>query len=97
MPEVWKPILSEVVTTSGCAGIVHYAVRHGKGPLEFCDDDLDAWGETLLTQGRQYAYVRKVKAAFRRIVFECGLAERLPRISRRKKATYGVPLHSFPP
>src|ERR1022692_1588529 len=48
IPESWKPSLAAAKKEHGCAGIVHYAIRQGRTPADFKDEDLSAWGEMML-------------------------------------------------
>jgi hypothetical protein len=75
IPEPWKPILAVMQKHRGsgtrgqyygCAKIVRWAIRQGKAPSDFCEDDLDAWGEAFLKEGRSYEYMLSVKGNFRR-------------------------------
>lgn len=105
-PEEWKSILAVMQQHRpsnkrgqyyGCAKIVRYAIRLGRSPSEFCDDDLNTWCEAQLKRGRSYEYMNSVKSSFRRALTKNGLTEKLPAICTSHKYTpYGIPLRSFP-
>jgi hypothetical protein len=98
VPEPWKPILAAAGKEKGCAGVVRYAIRKGKPPLEFTDDDLSAWGMMMLNLKRSHWYVQRVKRNFRRLLSECRFAQQFPGISFRSgDPKYAIPLRSFPP
>jgi len=108
IPDIWKPILAAMQKHRGtgtrgqyygCAKIVRWAIRQGKTPSDFSDDDLRVWGEAFLKEGRSYEYMVSVKSNFRRALRENGLADKLPGISCNSAADrqYGVPLREFPP
>lgn len=98
VPEEWKPILAAMQGRRGCSGIVRYAIRQGKAPSEFCDDNLNAYCQALLNEGRHYLYPAEVRNRFRRGLLETGLAGQFPGIccTSQKSLAYGVPLHLFP-
>jgi len=98
VPDAWRPIFAVSLEFAGCSGIVDYAIRRGKAPSEFCDDDLDAWGEMFVKQGHCYEYTIAVKRRFRRALSESGLADCLPGIccASRNPGRYAVPVRSFP-
>src|SRR5258708_22211755 len=81
-----------------CSENVRYAIRLGKTPLQFCDDDLNAWGQISLDQGRSHRYTLAGKRRFRLALLRTGLAGQLPGICCRSQSPspYGVPLRSFP-
>lgn len=96
--EAWKAIADAMPPRSYCRGIIAYAIGHGKAPSQFCDDDLDAWGQMLLDNGRSYIYVTAVKGNFRRALVKSGFSARLPNLccTSHKRSTYAVPLKCFP-
>jgi hypothetical protein len=98
VPEEWKPVLKAMRKHSGFSGIIRYAIQQGKAPSEFGDDDLNAWGEIVIDQGRSWNYAGTVKSSFRRALLEGGLAGQFPaiRCSPSELRLYGIPLHSFP-
>jgi hypothetical protein len=97
VPEPWKPILAAAGKEKGCAGIVRYAIREGKTPLEFTDEDLSAWGIMMRNLKRSHWYVQGVKRNFRRLLSEYGFAQQFPDISFRSgDSKYAIPLRSFP-
>jgi integrase len=98
VPEDWKPILTAMQTHPRCSSIVRYAIRQGKTPFQFCNEDLNAWGQTLLDQGRSYRYTMAAKRSFRLALIRSGLAEQLPKLrcNSERPSPYGVPLLLFP-
>ncbi len=96
--EAWKAIADAMPPRSYCRGIIAYSIRHGKAPSRFCDDDLDAWGQTLLDNGRSYIYVTAVKGNFRRALVKSGFSTRLPHLccTSHKRSTYAIPVECFP-
>jgi len=106
IPEEWKSILAVMQQHRpsnkrgqyyGCAKIVRYAIRLGRSPSQFCDDDLNIWCEAQLKRGRSYEYMKSVKSNFRRALTKNGLSEKLPAIcTSHKYPPYGIPLRSFP-
>jgi integrase len=98
IPDAWKEILCALAKCkNGVSGIVRYAIRQGKVPSELCDQDLNAWSQMALNQGRAYAYAHHLSTRFRRAISELGLADNFPHISRTShKIRYGVPVRFFP-
>ena len=99
MPEAWEPILAAVAKIKGARGIVSYAINMGKTPSTLTDDDLSSWAQMMLTQKRDYQYVRRLQYEFRLELSRAGLAGNLPGIFRNWKSatSYFVPLEDFPP
>lgn len=98
VPEPWIPVLAAARKGKGCAGVVHYAIREGKMPLEFGDDDLHEWGEMMLNKKRSYRHVEAVKRNFRHLVSQGKFARLLPGISFRSEPfRYAIPFRSLPP
>lgn len=97
VPEPWRQIFA-AVKHNGCARVVRYAVRLGISPVTFSDDDLRAWGDTLLADKCSYKYVECLKRRFRRSIAKGHLGTKLPQLSlvSRRAAQYGVALRSFP-
>jgi integrase len=97
VPERWKSVLAAAKKRKGCQGVVHYAIREGRSPLEVGDDHLEAWGEMMLKQRRSYRYVEQVKRDFRSLVLERGLAHEFPRLSVRSTPyRYATPFAALP-
>ncbi len=99
VPEAWEPVIAAVAKVKGARGIVSYAINMGKTPSTLTDDDLNGWGQMMLTQKRDYQYVRALGYRFRRELAVAGLAGSLPGIFRNWKSatSYFVPLKNFPP
>ncbi len=96
-PEVekaWAEIYPVIKKRNGAAGVLRFAIRKGKKPLEFTDKDLEAWGEEMLRQGRSYSYVRNLKGYFRGRVASQGL--RLPKLPLSRREVYALPVSAFP-
>jgi integrase len=98
VPKEWTQILSAVSSLKGARGIVNFAIRRGKNPATFTDDDLNSWAHMMLTQGKCYQYIRRLPMDFRRELHEAGLASNVSGIFRHWKTAlpYFVPLCSFP-
>lgn len=97
VPEPWKSVMAAARERSGCRGVVFYAIREGRGPLEFGDEHLNAWGEMMLKQRRSYRYVEQVKRDFRSLVLERGYAKEFPRLSVRSMPyRYATPFAALP-
>ena len=106
VPDEWKAILAVMQQHRpgnkrgqyyGCAKIIRYAIRLGRSPSQFCDEDLNTWCEAQLKRGRSYEYMNSVRSNFRRALTKNGLTEKLPAIRTAHKYTpYGIPLRSFP-
>jgi len=98
VPEPWIAVLAAARRGKGCAGVVHYAIRQGKMPLEFGDDDLNEWGEMMLNKKRSYRHVEAVKRGFRHLVSQGKFARQFPGISFRSGPyRYAIPFQFLPP
>ena len=98
VPKKWELIFSAVRHLKGARGIVNFAIRRGKSPATFTDDDLNSWGHMMLQQDRCYEYIQRLPRDFRRELHKAGLADKLPGIFLHWKpaSSYFVPLSSFP-
>ena len=98
VPKEWEEILSAVRSLKGARGIVNFAIRRGKTPTTFTDDDMNAWAHMMLTQDKCYLYINRLPNDFRRVLYNAGLGDKIPGIFRHWKRTtsYFVPLHRFP-
>jgi integrase len=92
----WEAIRACVLTLKGGTGVVRYAIRAGKAPVDFGDDDLHHWGDEQIQLGRGFEYIRYIKTAFRKRVAQAGFGKLLPKLSPQSDARYGVPLEQFP-
>jgi integrase len=94
----WEPILAAVEKSSGCSGIVRFAIQKGKTPATFSDDDISKWMETMVAAGRSYLYIEGVIRDFRACIVKAALIDRLPGVSHpcRKFVPYGVPMAALP-
>lgn len=98
VPQAWESILTALKKVESCVQIIRYAIRQGKTPANFCDSDLNNWGQQMIDQGRSYQYVRTVQSRFRRRISQGELAGKIRGISFRSQEfrTYGVPLRLLP-
>lgn len=98
VPKEWDQILAAVSSLKGARGIVNFAIRRGRTPATFTDDDLNGWGHMMLAQDRCFEYIQRLPRDFRREIHNAGLAEKIPGIFRHWKtaSSYFVPLCSFP-
>src|SRR5579864_2691420 len=98
VPKEWAQIQSAVRHLKGASGIVNFAIRRGKTPATFTDDDLNSWGQMMLAQDKCYEYIQRLPQDFRRELHKAGLAGKIPAIFRPWKTSlaYSVPLGSFP-
>jgi integrase len=98
IPREWDPIVSAVRSLKGARGIVNYAIRRGKTPSNFTDDDLNSWAQMMLADDKCYEYIERLPNDFRRVLLKAGLSEKLPGIFINWKSVppYFVPLKMFP-
>lgn len=98
VPKEWAQIQSATHHLKGASGIVNFAIRRGKTPATFTDDDLNSWGQMMLAQDKCYEYIHRLPQDFRRELNKAGLSDKIPGIFRHWKpaTTYFVPLGSFP-
>jgi hypothetical protein len=96
--EAWTPLLAALTgNPRSHTGAIRFAIRNGKTPAQFSSADLDAWGEELLSTGRQYRTVRQSKWQFRKSVAQTGLGGLLTNLERvAHRTTYRIPLADFP-
>ncbi len=59
-------------------GLVQFAIARGKTPSDFSEAEVDAWGESLIRQGRKHATVRMLKSLFRKVVVRAALRNAFP-------------------
>lgn len=98
LPEIeesWRGI-QVVLSRTRSRRIVDYAIRMGKTPAEFTDEDLNHWADGELQVGRHYEYVQHVKTTFWKHISRAGLGGHLPRLSIRSRQNYGVPIDQLP-
>jgi integrase len=98
IPPEWNPIVSAVLSLKGASGIIKYAIRRGKTPSNFTDDDLNSWARMMLADDKCYEYIERLPNDFRRVLLKAGLSEKLPGIFINWKSVppYFVPLRMFP-
>jgi hypothetical protein len=55
LADAWQPVLA-ALPKRGCGAIVRYAIRQSRTPSQFCDKDLEAWGQTWLDKGESFGH-----------------------------------------
>ena len=98
MTKLWEPIIAAVAKTDGALGIVRYAISIGRTPSTLTDDDLSAWMQMRVSQGRGYPSTASKVRGFRATLSHAKLAGHLPGIFRvwKSKIRYGVHPDNFP-
>jgi hypothetical protein len=93
IPVEWRKIEDAMPRTSAKL-IVHYAVRIGKLPSVFSEDDLLAWRQERAKSGRSLVDAEGDCPRFRSAIARSGLSSKIPSIKPRDKR-YGVPLEQL--
>ena len=93
----WREISAAVAKSGGGSAVVHYAIKNGKSPTDFTENDLHLFGDAAIRDGRTYKWVTQVQRYFRQSVFKAGLDSRVPHLRPPQTSrVYGVPLLRFP-
>ena len=95
--EAWDHILTGLQATfPSCRGIVRYAVLQGKTPATFTEVDLGDWFNRMISAGRSYKSLMKVRREFRRFIFQSGLGAQMPGLCPPENRHYGVTMAQLP-
>jgi hypothetical protein len=95
--KAWQDILSGLVSAfPSCRAIVQYAIRNGRTPATFSQEDLENWVQIRLKEGRSYKAVLKVKQHSRRYIFKHGLDRGMPGLHPPENRQYGVTARNLP-
>ena len=96
MTPEWQEVRACISPKRGCLGIIKFALRHGRSPNDFSDEDLERWAEEQLSLGHRFEYIRGLKGCFRTYIKRGGFAHRFPHLTFDKREPYGVPLSQLP-
>lgn len=95
IPSEWQEILN-ALPRSFTKKIVHFAIRSGKSPATFNEDDLKAWCKEMSEAGRSFINASNECARFRAAIVRAGLSEKIPFLKHRDRQ-YGVSLGAMHP
>jgi integrase len=95
IPIAWQAIYAAAKACK-CGSVVRFAVESGIEPDAFGDEQLDRWAQAYMVSGHSYSRSIVVRHLFRKAIFDAGLNSVMPRLSRRQRSTYGIPVRQFP-
>jgi hypothetical protein len=94
----WSQIRAAVRKVQGGPAIVKAAIRRGRRPSEFSEEDLKAWGDERKRKNRTYVYVEMAQSGFRAAIRRSGLEGQLPLLNcgRRTRTQYRIKIADLP-
>ncbi len=95
LPQEWQRLLA-LAAKRRCSEVVRSVAVVRVTPHEVTLDDVDAWGETALSQGSSIRLVKEKKARFWRLLKDCQLTDQQP-LSFIRAQPYRVPFDRLPP
>ena len=95
VPPEWQEI-ADALPRSSTRQIVEHAIRNGKSPAVFNEEDLASWRKDRAAAGRSMTYACGECSRFRAAILRSGLSDKVPLIKPRDKR-YGIPIGNMHP